>query len=134
MARKRQSVERAQHAMVGGWSQRKGRFTGLLLGIRQGKRRKLTYVGEAPTTSDVLVMRFLEDRLREAEIEISPFLDEPPVRPDTTHHWISPELVAEVEHDGWSKGRIKGAMLQSVTERTSFRHPRWIEPPAGAAP
>jgi hypothetical protein len=40
MAGKREAGVR--HALVGGWSQRKGRFTGLLLGIRQGKRRKLT--------------------------------------------------------------------------------------------
>ncbi|HET6618293.1 MAG TPA: hypothetical protein VFG64_00040 [Dongiaceae bacterium] len=121
-----------RHALVGGWSQRKGRFTGLLLGIRQGKRRKLTYIGEAPTSSDDLLVRFLEERLREAEIETSPFLGDVPERPNLTHHWISPELVAELAFEGWTKGHLRSPSLQSVTERSSFRRPHWIEMPAKA--
>lgn len=89
-----------RHALVGGWSQRKGRFTGLLLGIRQGNRRKLTYIGEAPTSDDNLLVRFLEGRLCEAEIETSPFLGDVPERPNITHHWISPELAAEPVFEG----------------------------------
>ena len=120
------------HALVGGWSQRKGRFIGLLLGVRQGRRRKLTYIGEVPTSGDNLLMRFLEQRLREAEIETSPFLQEIPERANTTHHWINPELVAELVFEGWSKGQVRSPSLQSVSERSSFRRPNWIEMPARA--
>lgn len=131
-AKRRTEEARPRHALVGGWSQRKGRFTALLLGVRQGRRRKLTYVGEAPTSSESLLMNFLEQRLREAEIETSPFLAEVPTRPGETHHWIKPELVAELVFEGWSKGRLRSPSLQSVTERSSFRRPHWIEMPPRA--
>jgi bifunctional non-homologous end joining protein LigD len=131
MSRERHG-EASRHALVGSWSQRKGRFTSLLLGVRQHRRRKLTYIGEVPTSSDNLLMRFLEQRLREAEIEASPFLQEIPERANVTHHWINPELVAELVFEGWNKGQVRSPSLQSVTERSSFRRPNWVEMPARA--
>ena len=52
-ARRPQGV---QHAFVGGWSQRRGDFISLLLGVRQGRRRKLSYIGEVKTDPDGLAM------------------------------------------------------------------------------
>ena len=120
----------AQHAFVGGWSQRRGNFVSLLLGVRQGRRRKLTYIGEVRTDPKNLAMNFLEPRLRESEIEASPFIDEPPSLDSHTHHWIAPDVVAEIEFDSWSRdGTIRNASLRAVTERPSFRRAKWVVPP-----
>ena len=120
----------AHHALVGGWSQRRGDFVSLLLGVRQGRRRKLTYIGEVKTDPSGLAMNFLEPRLRESEIETSPFADEPPAHNNHTHQWIAPDVVAEIEFDSWSRDRtIKNASLRAVTERPSFRRANWAVPP-----
>ena len=119
-----------RHAFVGGWSQRRGEFVSLLLGVRQGRRRKLTYIGEVKTDPEGLETTLLEPRLRESEVETSPFVDEPPEHPNHRHHWISPDLVAEIEVDGWTRDGIVGkATLKAVTDRPSFRHANWIAPP-----
>jgi bifunctional non-homologous end joining protein LigD len=125
---KSEPKERAiHHALVGGWSQRRGDFVALLLGVRQGKRRKLTYIGEVKTDPNSLPMNFLEPRLRESEIEASPFVDEPPAHSNHTHHWIAPDVVAEIEFDSWGRDRtIKNATLRAVTERPSFRRANWV--------
>jgi bifunctional non-homologous end joining protein LigD len=121
---------RAQHALVGGWSQSRGDFVSLLLGVREGRRRKLTYVGEVTTDSDRLAMRLLEPRLREGEIEASPFAEAPSAHADRTHHWVTPDVVAEIEFDDWSRERtVKNASLRGVAERSSFRHANWVTPP-----
>jgi bifunctional non-homologous end joining protein LigD len=115
---------------VGGWSQERGNFTSLLLGVRHGRRRKLDYLGEVKTDPNGLVVNFLEQRLREGEIETSPFVEDVPDHPGHRHHWINPDLVAEIDLDKWKAGReISQSALRSVSERSSFRHPRWIKPP-----
>lgn len=120
----------AQHALVGGWSQRRGAFVSLLLGVRQGRRRKLTYIGEVKTDPAHLATALLEPRLRDSEVETSPFVDPPPQRLNHRHHWTSPDLVAEIEFDGWTRGGTVGkAALRAVTDRPSFRHANWIAPP-----
>ena len=125
------SANGVRHALVGGWSQRRGDFVSLLLGVREGKRRKLTYIGEVKTDPDGLAMTLLEPRLREGEVETSPFADEPPAQRDRTHHWIAPDVVAEIEFDAWNRDRtIKNASLRAVTERPSFRRANWAVPPA----
>jgi ATP-dependent DNA ligase len=119
----------APHAFVGGWSQRSGDFLGLLLGVREGRRRKLTYVGEVSIDPKNLATSLLEPRLREGEVETCPFVAEPPQHSQHTHHWIEPTLVAEIEFDGWTKdGTIRNADLKAAADRTSFREPRWIKP------
>jgi bifunctional non-homologous end joining protein LigD len=126
----RRTAAGTRHAFVGGWSQRRGDFVSLLLGVRQGRRRKLTYIGEVKTDPDDLSMTLLEPRLRESEVETSPFIDEPPEHPNHRHHWISPDLVAEIEFDGWTRdGTLGKAALKAVTDRPSFRHANWIAPP-----
>jgi ATP-dependent DNA ligase len=128
--RRAPSAPSAGHAFVGGWSQRRGEFVSLLLGVRQGRRRKLTYIGEVKTNPNGLEMNFLEPHLREVEIEASPFVDQPPTRPNHTHHWIDPDLVAEIEFDNWtSAGTIGDAALKAVAARPSFRNAKWVVPP-----
>jgi bifunctional non-homologous end joining protein LigD len=119
-----------RHALVCGWSQRRGDFVSLLLGVRQGRQRKLTYIGEVRTDPNGLAMNFLEPRLRESEVETSPFVDEPPAHNNHTRHWIAPDVVAEIEFDSWNRDHtIKNATLRAVTERPSFRRANWAMPP-----
>lgn len=119
-----------RHALVGGWSQKRGDFVSLLLGVRQGRRRKLTYIGEVRTNPNDLAMNLLEPRLREGEREASPFAEEPPTHRDHTHHWIHPDVVAEVAFDSWSRDRtIRNASLRAVAERPAFRRTNWALPP-----
>jgi bifunctional non-homologous end joining protein LigD len=127
-ARIRRPPTEARHAFVGGWSQRRGDFVSLLLGVRQGRRRKLTYIGEVKTNPDDLAMTLLEPRLRESET--SPFVETPPEHPNHRHHWISPDLVAEIEIYGWTHdGTVAKAAVKAVADRPSFRHANWITPP-----
>src|SRR6185503_1379567 len=57
------------------------------------------------------------------KVESSPFVEAPPEHPDHRHHWISPDLVAEIEFDGWTRdGTVGKAALKAVTDRPSFRH------------
>ena len=112
----------AQHAFVGGWSQRRGNFISLLLGVRQGRRRKLTYIGEVKTGQHNLATTLLEPRLRESEGRTA--------KEKPNGNWISPDLVAEIEFDGWTRdGMVGKAALKAVTDRSSFRHANWIAPP-----
>jgi bifunctional non-homologous end joining protein LigD len=134
-SRARRSTAQARHALVGGWSQRRGDFVSLLLGVRQGRRRKLTYIGEVRIDPDGLAMTLLEPRLRASEIESSPFVEKPPDHRDHTHHWIDPDLVAEIEFDSWTRQRtIADASLRAVTGRTAFRRAKWVVPPKGHKP
>jgi bifunctional non-homologous end joining protein LigD len=128
--RRKASRNEAQHAFVGGWAQRRGDFTSLLLGIRKGRRRKLDYIGEVKTDPHGLVVNLLEQRLREGEVEASPFVEDVPDHPEHRHHWIAPDLVAEIDFDGWTGGKaVREPSLRSVSERSAFRHPRWVKPP-----
>ena len=129
-AKTEQKERDIHHAFVGGWSQRRGDFVSLLLGVRRGRQRKLTYIGEVKTDPNGLAMNFLEPRLRESETESSPFVDEPPAHKDRTLHWIAPDVVAEIEFESWNRDRtVKNASLRAVTERPSFRRANWAVPP-----
>jgi ATP-dependent DNA ligase len=120
----------AQHALVGGWSQRRGDFSSLLLGVRLGKQRKLTYIGEVTIDPDGLATTLLEPLLREVEAETSPFVEQPPAHRDHAHHWIAPTLVAEIAFDGWGRdGTVTAPSLRAVADRQSFRNANWIALP-----
>jgi bifunctional non-homologous end joining protein LigD len=128
--RRKAAGREACHAFVGGWAQRRGDFTSLLLGIREGRRRKLNYIGEVKTDTNGLVINLLEERLREGEVEDSPFVEDVPQHPEHKHHWITPDLVAEIDFNGWTGDTVlSGPSLRSVSERSAFRHPRWVKPP-----
>ena len=102
----------------------------LLLGIRKGRRRKLEFVGEVKTPADVLARTFLEDQLRQAETEDSPFVGDVLLSEAVDRHWTAPELVAEIDFPSWTKDtKIAQASLRAVAERASFRNVRWLEPP-----
>jgi bifunctional non-homologous end joining protein LigD len=75
-------------------------------------------------------MNFLEDQLRSAEVEQSPFAGEAPASETLTRHWTAPELIAEVDFSGWSEAHtLSHPSLNSVTQRLAVRHAHWLKPP-----
>lgn len=118
-----------QHALVGGWTYSDKGFSGLLLGVRKGK--KLVPIGRVGTGFPQKLLRWLEPRLKQLEIQESPFSAPIPRKPNREVHWANPELIAGIEMTSWTQDRvIRQASLQEVRERTdkSFR-PDWINLP-----
>ena len=118
-----------QHAFIGGWTYSDKGFSGLLLGVRKGK--KLIPIGRVGTGYSQKMLRWLEPRLKELEIKESPFAGPIPRKPNREVHWVKPELIAGFEMTSWTNdGVIRQASLQEVRERTdrSFR-PDWINLP-----
>jgi bifunctional non-homologous end joining protein LigD len=118
-----------QHALIGGWTYSDKGFSGLLLGARKG--RKLISIGRVGTGYSHKMLRWLEPRLKELEIQLSPFSGPIARKPNREVHWAEPELVAGFEMTSWTNdGVIRQASLQEVRERTdkSFR-PDWINLP-----
>jgi ATP-dependent DNA ligase len=119
-----------RHAFVAGWSRRNARSLSLLLGVRSGGRGKLTYVGAARVHPRALFINLLERRLRQSEIEASPFRHQAAADPDSNPHWVVPELVAEIEFEGWTKeGKLSRPKLCVIEERRLLRRPRWLKAP-----
>lgn len=121
--------EGSYHALVGGWVQEHGRFTALLLGIREGRRRKLTFLGRAEVDPAGLLMRFLEPNLRRLEVELPPFVAPPEGGRGETLHWIRPELIAALRSDDGAPRKVwRRNQLATVLERGPLRHPNWLSP------
>jgi bifunctional non-homologous end joining protein LigD len=119
-----------QHALVGGWTYSDKGFSGLLLGVRRGK--KLIPIGRVGTGFPRKLLRWLEPRIRELESSVSPFSGPLPRKLNREGHWAEPELVAGFEMTSWTnEGVIRQASLQEVRERTdkSFR-PDWVNLPS----
>jgi bifunctional non-homologous end joining protein LigD len=118
-----------QHAFIGGWTYSDKGFSGLLLGVRKGK--KLIPIGRVGTGYSQKMLRWLEPRLKELEVEESPFARPIPRKPNREVHWVKPELVAGFEITSWTgDGVIRQASLQEVWERTDKRfRPDWINLP-----
>ncbi len=118
-----------QHAIVGGWTVSPKGFSGLLLGVYNGK--KLIPIGRVGTGFPQKLLRWLEPRLKQLETNVSPFAAPIPRKPGRVIHYAKPELVAGFEMTSWTNdGVIRQASLQEVRERTdkSLR-PDWINLP-----
>jgi bifunctional non-homologous end joining protein LigD len=115
-----------QHAIVVGWTVSPKGFSGLLLGLYKGK--KLIPIGRVGTGFPQKLLRWLEPRLKQLEIDVSPFAAPIPRKPGRAIYYAKPELVAGIEMTSWTNdGVVRQASLQEVRERTdkSFR-PDWI--------
>jgi bifunctional non-homologous end joining protein LigD len=118
-----------QHAWIGGWTYSDKGFSGLLLGVYKG--RKLVPIGRVGTGFPQRLLNWLEPRLKELEIDSSPFAQPIPRKPNRRVHWAKPDLIAGVEMTSWTQDKlIRQASLQEVRERTdkTFR-PDWINLP-----
>jgi bifunctional non-homologous end joining protein LigD len=118
-----------QHAIVGGWTVSPKGFSGLLLGVYEGK--KLMPIGRVGTGYSQKMLRLLEPRLKQLETDTSPFSAPIPRKAGRTIHWVKPELVAGFEMTSWTNdGVIRQASLQEVRERTDKTlRPDWINLP-----
>jgi bifunctional non-homologous end joining protein LigD len=118
-----------QHAIVGGWTVSPKGFSGLLLGVYEGK--KLIPIGRVGTGYSQKMLRWLEPRLKQLETETSPFSAPIPRKAGRTIHWVRPELVAGFEMTSWTNDAvIRQASLQEVRERTDKTlRPDWINLP-----
>jgi ATP-dependent DNA ligase len=77
-----------------------------------------------------LIINLLERRLRQSEIETSPFRNQTAGDPESNPHWVAPELVAEIEFEGWTKGgKVSRPKLCLIEERRLLRRPRWLKAP-----
>jgi bifunctional non-homologous end joining protein LigD len=107
-----------QHALVGGWTVSPKGFSGLLLGVYQGK--KLIPIGRVGTGFPQKLLRWLEPRLKQIETDVSPFSGPIPRKPGRTIHYAKPDVVAGFEMTSWAyDGVIRQASLQEVQEQTN---------------
>jgi bifunctional non-homologous end joining protein LigD len=118
-----------QHAIVGGWTVSPKGFSGLLLGVYQGK--KLIPIGRVGTGFPRKLLDWLVPRLKQIETTVSPFAAPIPRKSGRTIHWVKPQLVAGFEMTSWTNdGVIRQASLQEVRERSEKKfRPDWINLP-----
>jgi bifunctional non-homologous end joining protein LigD len=118
-----------QHALIGGWTISPKGFSGLLLGVRQGK--KLVPIGRVGTGFARKLLDWLVPRLKHLEVKESPFSAAIPRKPGRIIHWAKPELIAGIEFTSWTEDVwLRQASLQEVRELTDKTLRRdWINLP-----
>ena len=92
-----------QEFVVGGFTEGQGSRTGfgaLLLGVHEGDA--LRYVGRVGTGFDTDDLESIRAQLDELKTESAPF-SEPPTISSRTVHWVTPELIAEVSFQEWTR-------------------------------
>ncbi len=96
-------------AVICGWMEGRGARGGtigsLLLGqFRQGE---LVYIGHTGTGLDAETLPFLHQSLLQRQQRACPFGTAPSLNAEP--HWVRPELVCRVRHQGWSDaGKMRG--------------------------
>lgn len=101
-----------QEFVIGGYTEPSGSRTGfgaLLLGVYNDEE-KLRYCGKVGTGFNEKSLVSLWETMSGLERETPAFIDPPRKAEARNVHWVSPELVAEIEFSGW-------------TEAYSLRHP-----------
>jgi bifunctional non-homologous end joining protein LigD len=132
-----------QEFVIGGYTDPQGSRTGigsLLLGYHD-KDGVLRYAGNVGSGFNGASLRHLRAVLEEIETDKSPF--PPRAVPGRTHHWVKPELVAEVSFSEWTatdsvrhpvfQGLRKDKPAKSVV-RELPRHMQAGAPEDGAKP
>ena len=103
----------SQELVIGGFTEPQGSrigFGALHVGFYQD--RKLRYAGKVGTGYDDAFLKEWREKLDKLEQEESPFVDFGN-EPSETHHWVKPELVAEIGFNEW-------------TSDHKLRHPRFL--------
>lgn len=110
-------LRNTQEVIIGGWTEGGGRRSGtlgaLLLGMHDISDGRLRYVGRVGTGFTRATLRKLQAVLEARARPTSPF-DEPVPREDVRDaHWVTPNLVGEVEYRQWTPTDNR------------LRHPSW---------
>jgi bifunctional non-homologous end joining protein LigD len=91
-----------QEVVLGGWKTTQGKFRSLMAGVYRDDH--LAFVGIIGTGFGQDTVRRIMPALKKAEADKSPFGGKDAPRKTRDIHWLKPELVAEIEFAGFTKG------------------------------